>query len=78
MLAVKDFNVFKILAFESGFKSVGVIQGSFSVHFFVIMLMFVVFDLEVVLLLALIVVDLVLVDVFFILFVFVVGGFLME
>jgi NADH-ubiquinone oxidoreductase chain 3 len=44
-------------AFERGFLRVGKVQSSFGVHFFLILLMFVVFDVEVVLLLGLLLGD---------------------
>nr|YP_009178993.1 NADH dehydrogenase subunit 3 [Passalurus ambiguus]ALJ93257.1 NADH dehydrogenase subunit 3 [Passalurus ambiguus] len=78
LLSVKDCSVFKVFSFESGFKSVGKVQSAFSIHFFVMMLMFVLFDLEVVMLLGLIVFDLVFILVFLVVFFFVSGGFLME
>nr|YP_010133164.1 NADH dehydrogenase subunit 3 [Enterobius vermicularis]BAV82699.1 NADH dehydrogenase subunit 3 [Enterobius vermicularis] len=78
VLSVKDYNVFKVFSFESGFKSVGMVHCAFSIHFFIMMLMFVVFDLEVVMLVGLVVVDKVYYVVFYMLFFFVVGGFLME
>lgn len=78
VLSVKDYNVFKVFSFESGFKSVGIVHCAFRIHFFIMILMFVVFDLEVVILVGLVVVDKVYYVVFYILFFFVVGGFLME
>uniref|UniRef100_A0A7I5U6C4 NADH-ubiquinone oxidoreductase chain 3 n=1 Tax=Strongyloides ratti TaxID=34506 RepID=A0A7I5U6C4_STRRB len=71
-----EFN--KSSSFESGFLSVGKIQNSFSIHFFVIMLMFVIFDLEVVMFLGVLVSDLnsFLLFVFLLFFVFI--GFYME
>lgn len=56
-LRVKSGRVFKRFSFERGFMRVGKVQNSFSIHFFVIMLVFVVFDLEVVLLLGVVVSD---------------------
>ncbi|VDN54169.1 unnamed protein product [Dracunculus medinensis] len=41
-------HVFKLRSFECGFNSLGFICRSFSVHFFIMMLMFVIFDLEVI------------------------------
>ena len=40
----------KISAFESGFSTVGSLHRTFSIHFFSILIIFVLFDLEVVLL----------------------------
>lgn len=41
----------KLFSFECGFIGSGVVFRSFSIHFFVIMLMFVIFDMEIILLL---------------------------
>lgn len=54
-MRVKEFKSGKVTAFESGFKGVGSIQISFSIHFFVMMLMFILFDLEVVMILGVLV-----------------------
>lgn len=54
VLSVKDYNVFKVFSFESGFKSVGVVHCAFRIHFFIMMLIFVVFDLEVVILIGMV------------------------
>lgn len=78
VLSIKDYTVYKVFSFESGFKSVGVVQRAFSIHFFVMIIIFVVFDLEVVLLLGVVVVDYVFFGVFRMLILFVVGGFFME
>lgn len=37
-------------AFERGFSAIGTIHTSFRIHFFIILLIFLIFDLEVVLL----------------------------
>nr|AYG51197.1 NADH dehydrogenase subunit 3 [Metastrongylus salmi] len=68
----------KVNSFESGFLSITKIQNSFSIHFFVVMLMFVIFDLEIVMFLGLLVSDLSSLLGFFFLFFFVVMGFYME
>nr|YP_009538631.1 NADH dehydrogenase subunit 3 [Steinernema abbasi]AYV63099.1 NADH dehydrogenase subunit 3 [Steinernema abbasi]QAA11075.1 NADH dehydrogenase subunit 3 [Steinernema carpocapsae]BAV78648.1 NADH dehydrogenase subunit 3 [Steinernema carpocapsae] len=68
----------KVSSFESGFVSVGKVQNSFSIHFFVIMLMFVIFDLEVVMLIGLLVSDFNSFFSFIMLLFFVLGGFYME
>nr|BAV12992.1 NADH dehydrogenase subunit 3 [Parastrongyloides trichosuri] len=72
-----DFNS-KISSFESGFVSVGLIQNSFSIHFFIIMLMFVIFDLEIVMFLGVIISDLNSFFSFLVLIFFVLLGFYME
>nr|YP_009050531.1 NADH dehydrogenase subunit 3 [Parafilaroides normani]AIG23799.1 NADH dehydrogenase subunit 3 [Parafilaroides normani] len=77
-LSFKDLSLVKVSSFESGFLSLVKIQNSFSIHFFVIMLMFVIFDLEVVMFLGLLISDFSSLCVFFLLFVFVLGGFYME
>nr|AST14929.1 NADH dehydrogenase subunit 3 [Hammerschmidtiella sp. ZengetLiu-2016] len=77
-LKIKDYSACKVVAFESGFKSVGKIQNSFSIHFFIMMLMFVIFDLEVVMLLGILISDMNMVFIFWFLFMFILGGFYME
>nr|YP_002725700.1 NADH dehydrogenase subunit 3 [Bunostomum phlebotomum]ACL50526.1 NADH dehydrogenase subunit 3 [Bunostomum phlebotomum] len=77
-LSIKDFNLLKVGAFESGFLSIGKIQNSFSIHFFVMMLMFVIFDLEIVMFLGLLISDFSSFFSFLILMIFIFGGFYME
>nr|BAT21236.1 NADH dehydrogenase subunit 3 [Rhabditophanes sp. KR3021] len=77
-LSVKLETKNKISAFESGFCSVGLLQNSFSIHFFIIMLMFVIFDLEIVMFLGILISDLNSLLSFFILIFFVLLGFYME
>nr|YP_008145662.1 NADH dehydrogenase subunit 3 [Ascaridia galli]AGI96015.1 NADH dehydrogenase subunit 3 [Ascaridia galli]WEB60578.1 NADH dehydrogenase subunit 3 [Ascaridia galli] len=77
-LSVKDLSYCKVSTFESGFSSVGLIQSSFSIHFFVMMLMFVIFDLEVVMLLGVLVSDVSSFISFLLFMFFVFGGFYME
>nr|YP_009328046.1 NADH dehydrogenase subunit 3 [Gnathostoma doloresi]APC93876.1 NADH dehydrogenase subunit 3 [Gnathostoma doloresi] len=78
VLSIKSSNVMKISSFECGFSGLGMIQNIFSIHFFIMMLMFVIFDLEVVMFLGLLIADLSSVMLFFMLMLFVVGGFYME
>lgn len=68
----------KIRAFESGFVSIGKIQNSFSIHFFIIILIFIIFDLEVVIFIGILVSDSRSFTTFFLLLLFVLGGFYME
>nr|AGQ46175.1 NADH dehydrogenase subunits 3 [Bunostomum phlebotomum]QOW40483.1 NADH dehydrogenase subunit 3 [Bunostomum phlebotomum] len=77
-LSIKDFNLLKVSVFESGFLSIGKIQNSFSIHFFVMMLMFVIFDLEIVMFLGLLISDFSSFFSFLILMIFIFGGFYME
>lgn len=77
-LSVKKNDLLKINAFESGFISVGKIQNSFSIHFFIIMLMFVIFDLEIVIFLGLLISDATSFVRFFMLMLFIFGGFYIE
>ena len=78
VLRCKDFYKNKISSFECGFVRVGKIQNSFSIHFFIMMLMFVIFDLEVVMFLGILVSDLNSLIRFFMLLIFIFGGFYME
>lgn len=76
-----SFNFFsfnKSSSFESGFIRVGKIQNSFRIHFFVIILMFVIFDLEVVMFLGVLVSDLNCFILFVFLLFFVFLGFYIE
>lgn len=57
-IGVKDWEICKLRAFERGFLRMGKIQNSFRVHFFIIILIFVIFDLEIVLFLGIIISDL--------------------
>lgn len=77
-ISIKNYLVFKVFSFESGFIRVGKLQKSFSIHFFIMMLIFVVFDLEVILLLGLIVCDVGVLWSFFFLFIFICGGYVIE
>nr|YP_009383840.1 NADH dehydrogenase subunit 3 [Cylicostephanus minutus]ARS44141.1 NADH dehydrogenase subunit 3 [Cylicostephanus minutus]QZH43800.1 NADH dehydrogenase subunit 3 [Cylicostephanus minutus]QZH43812.1 NADH dehydrogenase subunit 3 [Cylicostephanus minutus] len=78
IMSVKKNDLLKVGAFESGFVSVGKIQNSFSIHFFVMMLMFVIFDLEIVMFLGLLISDMSSLVSFFMLMLFIFGGFYME
>nr|CAD88800.1 NADH dehydrogenase subunit 3 [Necator americanus] len=77
-LSVKLTWFSKISAFESGFLSVGKIQNSFSIHFFIMMLMSVTFDLEIVMFLGLLISDFSSFVSFIMLVFFIFGGFYME
>lgn len=78
LLSIKDLRKNKISAFESGFVSVGKIQNSFRIHFFIIILMFVIFDLEIVIFLGILVSDIRSFISFLLIFVFILGGFYIE
>nr|YP_009092398.1 NADH dehydrogenase subunit 3 [Aphelenchoides besseyi]AII79376.1 NADH dehydrogenase subunit 3 [Aphelenchoides besseyi] len=65
-------------SFESGFLSIGKIQTSFSIHFFVVMLMFVIFDVEIVMVLGFILSDFSSLFIFFFVFLFILFGLYME
>jgi NADH-ubiquinone oxidoreductase chain 3 len=45
----------KVISFERGFVNVGKIQVSYSIHFFLIIVIFIIFDLEIVLMLGFII-----------------------
>jgi NADH-ubiquinone oxidoreductase chain 3 len=68
----------KISSFESGFVRVGLVQGSFSVHFFLIILIFIIFDVEIVILLGFLIRSLVSFFRFFLVFFFILGGLYLE
>nr|YP_009450250.1 NADH dehydrogenase subunit 3 [Ortleppascaris sinensis]AOV93980.1 NADH dehydrogenase subunit 3 [Ortleppascaris sinensis] len=78
VLSCKDFYKNKISSFECGFVSVGKIQNSFSIHFFIMMLMFVIFDLEVVMFVGILISDMSSLVSFLLLLFFILGGFYME
>lgn len=78
VLSCKDFYKNKISSFECGFDSVGKIQNSFSIHFFIIMLMFVIFDLEVVMFVGILISDISSLLSFLMLLFFILGGFYIE
>ena len=77
-LRIKKNELVKIGAFESGFLSIGKIQNSFRIHFFIIMLIFVIFDLEIVMFLGLMISDNSSLVGFLLLMLFIFGGFYME
>lgn len=78
IISVKKNDLLKVGAFERGFVRVGKIQNSFRIHFFVIMLIFVIFDLEIVMFLGLLISDIRSLVRFFMLILFIFGGFYME
>lgn len=78
VLRCKDFYKNKISSFECGFVSVGKIQNSFRIHFFIMMLMFVIFDLEVVIFIGVLISDVSSLVSFLLLLLFIFGGFYME
>nr|YP_009347352.1 NADH dehydrogenase subunit 3 [Nippostrongylus brasiliensis]APU89576.1 NADH dehydrogenase subunit 3 [Nippostrongylus brasiliensis]BAV82757.1 NADH dehydrogenase subunit 3 [Nippostrongylus brasiliensis] len=78
LLSIKNMELLKVSTFESGFLSIGKVQNSFSIHFFVIMLMFVIFDLEIVMFLGLLISDFTSFISFLMLMFFILGGFYME
>lgn len=78
LLSVKIEYYVKLRSFECGFNSLGFICRSFSVHFFIMMLMFVIFDLEVIMFLRVVVSSYRSVFSYAVLLFFVVFGFYME
>lgn len=78
LLRIKDFNKRKIDSFECGFIRVGIIQNSFRIHFFIIILIFVIFDLEIVIFLGILVSDRRSFFRFLIIMAFIIGGFYIE
>ena len=77
-ISIKKIDLLKVNAFERGFISVGKIQNSFSIHFFIMMLIFVIFDLEIVIFLGLLISDVSSIVRFILLILFIFGGFYME
>jgi len=77
-LSLKFFSEVKMSPFESGFERIGKIHSSFRIHFFIIILIFVIFDLEVVILIGFLVRDLGFFINFTLIIFFVMGGFYME
>lgn len=71
-------NANKITSFECGFRAVGSIHSPFSMHFFIILVIFIIFDLELVLLLGCIIRSVFGLFTFTSLIVFVVGGLYLE
>nr|ADG04428.1 NADH dehydrogenase subunit 3 [Angiostrongylus vasorum] len=78
VMSLKEDSLNKVNSFESGFLGLVKIQNSFSIHFFVVMLMFVIFDLEIVMFLGLLVSDISSFFGFMLLLLFVLVGFYME
>nr|YP_009176852.1 NADH dehydrogenase subunit 3 [Strongyloides venezuelensis]BAT21223.1 NADH dehydrogenase subunit 3 [Strongyloides venezuelensis] len=78
LLSYYVFSKNKVSSFECGFSTVGKIQNSFSIHFFLIMLIFVVFDLEVVMFLGVLVSDIHSLFTFLLLMLFIMFGFYLE
>lgn len=78
LIRLKESDLSKVNSFESGFLGLVKIQNSFRIHFFVLILMFVIFDLEIVIFLGLLLVDVSAIVSFFMLFLFIVGGFYIE
>nr|YP_009229278.1 NADH dehydrogenase subunit 3 [Allodiplogaster sudhausi]ALT06539.1 NADH dehydrogenase subunit 3 [Allodiplogaster sudhausi] len=78
LMSFKEGYMMKMSSFECGFTSLGKVQNSFSVHFFIMMLMFVIFDLEIVMFLGVLVSDINSFMSFLLVIFFIVGGFYME
>lgn len=77
-LSLKLFFFTKNSSFESGFESIGKIHNSFRIHFFIIILIFVIFDLEVVILIGFLMGNFIFIVNFFIVLFFILFGFYME
>lgn len=77
-MSLKVFYLIKNSAFERGFESIGKVHNSFSIHFFIIILIFVIFDLEVVILLGFLISSKFSILIFLIIFFFILGGFYIE
>lgn len=68
----------KLISFERGFERIGKIHSSFRIHFFIVILMFVIFDLEVVILMGLLMRNFTFFIGFVVVLFFVFGGFYIE
>jgi NADH:ubiquinone oxidoreductase subunit 3 (subunit A) len=77
-VSFKTKNMNKLRPFECGFRAVGFVHTSFSVHFFIILIIFVIFDLEVVLLVGCLILSRVGILSFLLMIFFVVGGIYLE
>ena len=77
-VSFKIKNMNKLSPFECGFRAVGFVHTSFSVHFFIILIIFVIFDLEVVLLVGCLILSRVGILSFLLIIFFVVGGIYLE
>lgn len=77
-LSLKLFFFTKNSSFERGFESIGKIHNSFRIHFFIIILIFVIFDLEVVILVGFLMGNFIFIINFFIVLFFILFGFYIE
>lgn len=77
-LSLKLFDYTKNSSFESGFERIGKIHNSFRIHFFIIILIFVIFDLEVVMLVGFLIGNFIFIINFFLILFFVLFGFYIE
>lgn len=77
-LSLKVFYLIKNSSFERGFERIGKIHNSFRIHFFIIILIFVIFDLEVVILLGFLMSSYYSYIIFYIIFFFILFGFYIE
>ena len=77
-LSLREVFLLKRTSFERGFLRVGRIQKRFSIHFFIIILLFVVFDVEVMMLVRLVVVDFSSFLLFWLVLLFVLAGLYVE
>jgi NADH:ubiquinone oxidoreductase subunit 3 (subunit A) len=77
-LSLKIFNLNKVRIFERGFRRIFKVQLSFSIHFFIIVILFVLFDLEVVILLGILIRNRIINLIFLFLIVFVFLGLYLE
>jgi NADH-ubiquinone oxidoreductase chain 3 len=77
-LSLKILNFNKISIFERGFTRIFKVQISFSIHFFVIVVLFVLFDLEVVILLGVLIRNTIINLIFFSLVIFIFLGLYLE
>lgn len=78
VLSFKFLNFNKITSFERGFLNVGKIFKSLSLHFFIIIIMFVIFDLEVIFILGLLVRDIENIFIFLLIFFFMLFSLYLE
>lgn len=78
VISSKLSNTNKLTPFECGFSAVGSVHSPFSIHFFIVLIMFVIFDLEIILILGCVIREVFGLFVFTSLILFILGGLYLE